>query len=1385
MEFRQYRVMKSTYHRFMRQATMMLAMVFVVGPVAAEDVYVPPDLDEWREWVLAEHPDVNCPVDDLNERRMSCIWTTDLSVTLATQDRRLRFRLRGQAKANDAIAIPHGTQRPYAVELNRNPAQVGFLNGVPSVYVDDGPFDITGQIDFEVVPQTIQVPRDVAIVRLEIDGETVAMPRLEKGELWLQRHTPRHTASNSLRLAVFRKLIDDIPQKLETRIRLTVDGNDRVETLGHPIFEGFSATTIDADIPVQVRHDGEFLVQVSRGENWLTIHAESDQIINEFSSISRGTAWPGFETWVVEGNSQHRTVDVEGAVSVDPILVESPFGSAPTYRVNIGTTLALTNERRGDPNPLPPSFRIERQMWLGFDGEGVVAADDMQVESTSETRLTTDYPLGSVKVDGENRLITRLLNDAGSEAGITLHPSDRRVASVSLISPRSDLAANGWHVDSDSLRIFLHVPPGWKLLWTSGVDRVNESWLSSWWNLWDIFICVLIVVVLYRVGGIPLASIVTIALLLGYQEQFVPALGWLMLGLLLLLDRQIRSPSGKRVLEIVFWLAAVPVAIASVYVAANNFRQAVYPQLADELWRTAPAVNVQHRDAMMPEKQLEELSVSGNFEKARAPLRRIQIMGESAAGTADTTSPTSSAASQIAVQTGPGKPRWYWDQVTLDWVGPVPSDQRIGLTFLPPPVMRIVFVLIGVLHLLLLTVLLLAKTVDRIELPPWMRRVSALLLLGIASSSANASFPESELLRELETRLTAFPECAPGCASVERASLKMVDADELRVELTLLSGARIALPLPKNTPRTALKAVTQGGQGVPLIYDNEQTYIEVRSGQNQVTLTYDLRELDDLVIDFPLEAARITTDVCCWRVSKGVDAKHQRVVLNRKHEDEDETPLSESNYAFSVPVVVSRDLRLGFEPSVATTVRVHGDRTEAIVVEVPLLNGETIVESSRFVAVQDSVAIISFEPNERSESWFSSIRLEDELTLRAPESVGRTEQWFVRGSDFWHFNAEGVIPSQSDRDGTVYFPRKGESLRLTLSQPTPLEGETVTIQSVGLTANVGARAAQHVATFQIDASVAGNFTVDLPQGSTVERVTIDGEELPLGTGTSVVLPVTHGEHQYGVNWRLNEQLGWFYRTPSLTLGENASNVTQTVQMAKNRWVLFLGGPAIGSAVLFWGVVIVTVLVALALSLLPKFPLSRLDAVLVAVGATLANIWALLFVALWTLSIWWRARTPLDSMSTIGFRVVQIVLGVLAFIGLMALIYTVVSALLTPPEMYISSSSMFSNFSSTIPFNAHVLQWFADVSQGELPTAWVFSLPFWVYQLTMLAWSLWLVLALIKWVKSTFAAMSVPTYWRKDDSIKQSEGDDWMEQPSEEATEQSETEEPEGEPDNRS
>ena len=55
-------------------------------------------------------------------------------------------------------------------------------------------------------------------------------------------------------------------------------------------------------------------------------------------------------------------------------------------------------------------------------------------------------------------------------------------------------------------------------------------------------------------------------------------------------------------------------------------------------------------------------------------------------------------------------------------------------------------------------------------------------------------------------------------------------------------------------------------------------------------------------------------------------------------------------------------------------------------------------------------------------------------------------------------------------------------------------------------------------------------------------------------------------------------------------------------------------------------------------------------------------------------------------------------------------------------------------------------WFADVSGSTLPTAWVFSLPGWVFLLAMLAWSLWLAFALPRWTKAAWSAVSEPELW---------------------------------------
>ena len=1341
-------------HRTLRQL-LYFATVCTGLTLAAQDVYVPSELEDWKDWVLADHPNIYCPINDTSRQRLPCVWISELQVELTSGiNARIDFRIRGQANADSHVELPSSDKRPVSVQLNGSPANVGVFQDSSRVFVSSGEFTITGHISLDSVPRSLSIPRSAAIVRLSIDGEDVAVPRIENGNLWLQAQVLVEESKNALRLDVFRRVRDDIPQILDTRIRLSVDGENRVETLGKPNFEGFRAISVNADVPVQVTKDGTFLVQVSRGVSWVSVRAVSERVLSEFTPTSRGAYWPMSETWVYIARTQHRTADVEGVNPVDPTLVDSPFGSAPTYEVPLGSTLRLVNEQRGNPNPKPALFNLSREIWLGFDGSSIVASDEIVADVQSETRIEADYELGAVRVDGANRLVTYIGDEADYETGITLHPSERRVESVSILESRSDISANGWLVDADSLNINLNVPPGWKLLWTSGVDRVDESWLSSWWNLWDIFISVLIVVVLYRVGGIPVAVVVSIAILLGYQEHTAPAIGWLLLGLVLLVERQINSDVARRVTQIVYWTLLVPVAVISIYVAANNLRQAVYPQLdtaiGSELIHTEIASNdeeILYRSSTIRRENFDLQSPIELADRSRSKTRSDEALEEEIVVSGSFVDEPLSQQPIVAVQTGPGRPTWEWHKVALEWTGPVSKDQRIDFTFLPPPATRIVFVLIAVLHLLMLLILVMARIRDQIDLPPRFRRVLSLLLLGAVTTSANASFPDAELLEELENRLTELPECVPGCASLERATLSMSDENALQIELTLLAGAKVAVPLPKVTPRTSLLAVSQDGLRQPLFHDSSgRTYVEVDEGQSQVSMRFNVRGLDDLVVDFPLKAAQISKDVCCWRVAESVESNQQRIVLNRQKDDADDVSLTSSTYEFERPLVVERILDLQHEPTVRTTVRVSGIRDENLSMEIPLLTGETVLDDH--ITVRNSNVVVVFDPNVNVITWRSSILLEDELVISAPAYTERTEQWYVRGSDFWRFEGDGVTPSQSERNATVYLPRQGETLTLKLTKPTPVPGNTLTVKNVDLSSTVGSRASTHTATFRIESSVADTFGIELPSGSLLEGMTIDGRDQPLSTGPLVNFPITHGEHLYGVRWRMEEAIWLLYETPDLAMSESARNVSHSVQLAKNRWILFLGGPALGSAVLFWGVVIVTVLVGLTLTYLPRFPLTKLDAILVAVGATLANIWALLFVALWTLSIWWRARTKLDDLPLYAFRLIQIALGLLTLIGLLALLFTVLSALQTPPDMYITTSSILSDRTTFSPLDAHLLRWFADESSVELPTAWVFSLPFWVYQLTMLAWSLWLVFALIKWVRATFTALSEPMFWGK-------------------------------------
>ena len=59
----------------------------------------------------------------------------------------------------------------------------------------------------------------------------------------------------------------------------------------------------------------------------------------------------------------------------------------------------------------------------------------------------------------------------------------------------------------------------------------------------------------------------------------------------------------------------------------------------------------------------------------------------------------------------------------------------------------------------------------------------------------------------------------------------------------------------------------------------------------------------------------------------------------------------------------------------------------------------------------------------------------------------------------------------------------------------------------------------------------------------------------------------------------------------------------------------------------------------------------------------------------------------------------------------------------------------------------IVPWFVDRTASELPRPAILSVPMWVYRTLMFAWALWLVLALLKWLRLAWRAWKANGLWR--------------------------------------
>lgn len=286
---------------------------------------------------------------------------------------------------------------------------------------------------------------------------------------------------------------------------------------------------------------------------------------------------------------------------------------------------------------------------------------------------------------------------------------------------------------------------------------------------------------------------------------------------------------------------------------------------------------------------------------------------------------------------------------------------------------------------------------------------------------------------------------------------------------------------------------------------------------------------------------------------------------------------------------------------------------------------------------------------------------------------------------------------------------------------------------------VGKRTSDSILTFTYRSTQGNQHSIGLPPGARLTGVRADGKGVPLrAKDGQVQLALIPGAHSVQVTWQSDDAESVIVRAPHIDLQVASSNVTTTLQVGQ-RWVLLAGGRGVGPAILYWGELVVFVVLALTLGRSRATPLRTHEWLLLGLGLSTFSWFVLLLVVVWMMAIHWREAVKVEAFGPRKFKAVQVALIGLSLVAVFGLVLAIPYGLLASPDMRIAGTGQ----------SVGSLSWFTDQSASQLPSAWVLSVSLWWYKAAMLAWALWLAFALTRWLPFAWRALNVGSFWKQN------------------------------------
>lgn len=729
------------------------------------------------------------------------------------------------------------------------------------------------------------------------------------------------------------------------------------------------------------------------------------------------------------------------------------------------------------------------------------------------------------------------------------------------------------------------------------------------------------------------------------------------------------------------------------------------------------------------------------------------------------------------IQTGPGLPSWQWREYPLVWSGPVQHTQQVKLWLLSPALTGLLTVVQMILLVLLFLRLAEVKRGFGKAASGASAALSALACAALLASFSiseraeaatpavpppdaesnpapavpprlaghNGALPDAELLQQLKQKLLAPPECLPACATLPRLRIEARgDALQLRIEAHAEVDA--AVPLPGGANQWSPQRVLLDGKPAAALArgDGGTLWALVPKGVHQLALESSLNGRDAVQLGLPLHPQHVETNLDGWKLD-GLNengAAGESLLLTRLVSNSAAAAAGSADGETLPPfVVVERTLNLGLTWTVNTRVTRSNASRAPVLVEIPLLENESVTQSD--IRIDNGSANVNLGPQTSEFEFLSALKIGAAIALKAPPANNQIHIWRLNLGPQWHAELSGipVIHHQDNEANWMpqWRPWPGEAVKIALTRPLGVDGQTLTIDRSLLQVAPGVRATDTTLSVSLRSSRGGNHSLTLPQGSTLLSVAINGQTQPIRLeGNLVRLPVTPGKQDVQIAWRENRGIARKFATSTVDVGVPNVNSTINLTMPPDRWTLFAGGLRVGPAILIWGVLIALLPIAYGLSRSGMTPLKWYHWFLLGIGLTQTSVPIAILVVGWFFAMATRQRYADAWEKKWLFNLRQIVLVIWTLLLISALFEAIRHGLLGMPEMQVAGNGS----------DASNLRWYHDRNPAQLPVAWAISVPLAAYRILMLLWALWLAYALLKWLRWGWECYSNAGIWRQ-------------------------------------